>query len=265
MLELDLATVLFQVLNFLVLTALLYKFLFGPIMQRVQARAAEKERLAQEMEEDRQAVADMRSELEERLEHADQEAAAIINQAQEKADAEREQLLQEAEAEAEQILERAQTDTLALKKQTLAEFHDELLDTILEISGQVMHRVAPTELQEVLVEQLKDRIWEMGRSDMERVEKIRSGLGERTPTAHITTAQPLSPDQQGSLVRTLSALADRNVNLEMDTDPSLAAGLRIRLGDIVVDNSLAGQLDELRDNVAQSLQEWTAGGKSDDE
>jgi F0F1-type ATP synthase delta subunit len=60
-------------------------------------------------------------------------------------------------------------------------------------------------------------------------------------------------------------LADRNVNLEMNTDPSLSAGLRVRLGDIVVDNSLAGQLDELRDNVAQSLQEWTSGGKSSDE
>jgi len=265
MLELDLATVLFQVLNFLVLTALLYKFMFGPIMQRVQARAAEKERLAHEMAEDRQAVADMRAELEKRLTHADKEAADIINQAQEKADAEREQLLQEAYAEAEQILERAQTDTLALKKQTLADFHDELLDTILEISVQVMYHVAPTELQGVLVEQLKDRIWEMGRSDIERVEKIRRGLGERTPTAYITTAQPLTPEQQGSLVRTFSALADRNVNLEMSTDPSLAAGLRVRLGDIVVDNSLAGQMDELRHNVTQSLQEWTSGGKSSDE
>jgi len=46
--------------------------------------------------------------------------------------------------------------------------------------------------------------------------------------------------------RTFTALADRHVNLELRTDPNLAAGLRVRLGDMVVDNSVAGDSQSVR-------------------
>jgi hypothetical protein len=125
----------------------------------------------------------------------------------------------------------------------------------LDISGQVIGRVAPTEVHDKLAQQLNDRIWELGRSDMERVETFRLSLGDRAPTAYVTSAQDLSSEQQGELARTLTALADRHVNLELKTDASLAAGLQVRLEDIVVDSSIAGQLDELQDKVTEALKE----------
>jgi F-type H+-transporting ATPase subunit delta len=71
----------------------------------------------------------------------------------------------------------------------------------------------------------------------------------------VTTAEPLSSEQQGELARTLTALADRNVDIQMETDPDLAAGMRLRLGDIVVDNSIEGRLEELREQVSEALEE----------
>lgn len=255
MLNLDWATIVFEILNFLLLTVLLYRFLFQPVMRNVRERAAEKERLAREMAQDRQAAARARAELEERLARADEEAAAIITRAQQQAEVERTELLQEAYAEAERILARAHTDAHRLQQQAMADFHDELLDAILDISGQVIHRTAPPELHHALVQQLNNRIWELGRSEIQRVETIRRSLGERAPTAFVTTAQPLSPELQGLLVRTFSALADHSVHLELRTDPALAVGLRVRLGDMVVDNSIGGQLAELRQDVAQALRD----------
>jgi F0F1-type ATP synthase delta subunit len=108
------------------------------------------------------------------------------------------------------------------------------------------------------VQQLSDRIWELGRSEMERVETFRRSLGDRTPTAYVTTARPLSPEQQGLLARTFTALADRHVNLELKTDPALAAGIRVRLGDTIVDHSIAGQLADLRESVSTALKERMA-------
>ena len=253
MLELDLATIVFEILNFLVLTALLYRFLFRPVMSSVKKRAAEKEQLAREMAQDREAAARLRAELEERLAHAEEEAAAIVSRAQEQAEEERAALLQDAYAEGERILSRVQADAGRLQEQALIDFHDELLGTVLDISGQVINRTAPPELHDELVQNLSDRIWEMGRSEMQRVETIRRSLGERAPTAYVTTARPLSPNQQGLLVRTFSALADHNVSLELTTDPALIVGLQVRLGDMVVDNSVAGQLAEMREDVLQAF------------
>jgi F-type H+-transporting ATPase subunit b len=258
MLNLDFATIAFQIINFLALAALLYYFLFRPVMSGVKARAAEKERLARKMTQDQEEVGKLRAELEERLANADEEAAAIITEAQEQAEAERTALLEEAQAEAERILVEAHADAQRLRQQAVEDFHEDVLDAILEISGQVIGRTTPPEVHDALVQQLNDRIWELGRHEMERVETIRRSLSDRAPTAYVTSAQPLSAEQQGQLVRTFTALADRHVNLELRIEPDLAAGLRVRLGDMVVDNSIAGQLNGLREAVSKALRERVA-------
>jgi F-type H+-transporting ATPase subunit b len=255
MLNLDFATIAFQIANFLALTALLYYFLFQPVMSRVKERRAEKERLVREMAQDREEAEKLRAELEARLAEAEEEADEIIAEAQKRAEEERAALLEETHEEVERILAEAHTDAHRLHRQAVEQFHEELLDAILDISGQVIGRVAPPEVHDKLAQQLNDRIWELGRSDMERVETFRLSLGDRAPTAYVTSAQDLSSEQQGELARTLTALADRHVNLELKTDASLAAGLQVRLEDIVVDSSIAGQLDELRDKVTEALKE----------
>jgi F-type H+-transporting ATPase subunit delta len=109
-----------------------------------------------------------------------------------------------------------------------------------------------------LVRQLSERIWELGRTDIQRVEAFRSSLGEREPTAHITTAQSMTLEQQGLMARTFTALADRHVNMEVQVDDKLVAGIRVRIGDIVVDSSIAGQMDELREQAVTALRERIA-------
>lgn len=255
MLNLDFATIAFQIANFLALTALLYYFLFQPVMSRVKERRAEKERLAREMAQDREEAEKLRAELEARLAEAEEEADEIIAEAQKRAEEERAALLEETHEEVERILAEAHTDAHRLHRQAVEQFHEELLDAILDISGQVIGRIAPPEVHDKLAQQLNDRIWELGRSDMKRVETFRLSLGDRAPTAYVTSARDLSSEQQGELARTLTALADRHVNLELKTDASLAAGLQVRLEDIVVDSSIAGQLDELRDKVTEALKE----------
>ncbi len=255
MLNLDVTTVIFQIINFVALAALLYHFLFRPVMRNVSAREAERERLAQETAREREEAERLRAELEARLARAEEEAAAIVAQAQDQARDERSALLQEAQAQVERILVAAHADGQRVRQQAVDDFHDELLDAILELSGWAISNTALPEVHDTLVQQLNDRIWELGRSEMERVETFRHALGDRAPTAYVTTARPLSPEQQGLLARTFTALADRHVNLDLRTDPTLAAGVQVRLGDTLVDNSISGQLAELRETVSQALRE----------
>jgi F-type H+-transporting ATPase subunit b len=258
MLNLDVATIAFQVINFLALSALLYYLLFRPVMRTMKDRAAEKKRLAREIAQEREEAARLRTELEARLVHAEEEAEAIIAEAQEQGEADRKALLQEAHTEAERLLVDAHTDVQRLHQQAVDDFHDDLLDAVLEISGQAIAHAAPPEVHDALVQELSDSIWELGRDDMQRVETFRRSLGDRAPTAYVRTAQPLSAEQQGLLARTFTALADRHVNLEVQTDPALAAGLRVRIGDVVVESSIAGQLAELRETVSGALEERLA-------
>jgi F0F1-type ATP synthase delta subunit len=90
---------------------------------------------------------------------------------------------------------------------------------------------------------------------MRQVRTIRDSLAERTPTVHVTSAKELTPEQQRALVRTFSALADSNVNMQIEVDPNLISGIRVRIVDLIIENTLDMELDALRDEVVKTLEE----------
>lgn len=258
MLELDWVTITFEIANFLLLTALLYHFLFKPVVRNVQARAAEKARLIRETVEDHQAAAEARARVEERLAALDREAATIMANAQQQLEEERAIILQETQAEVERMLAEAHLEAYRQRQQAVRDFHDDLVNAILETSGRVISRTASPQLHDALVQQLNDHIWAMGRNGIQQIETIRRSLKDRAPIAYVTSAQPLSAEQQRRLLDTLTALADHNVKLELETDPALGSGLRVRLGDTVMDSSIAGQLAKLRYDISTMVDEQLA-------
>ena len=177
MLELDIATILWQTLNFLIFAGALYYLLFKPMSRSMKARAAEKEQLMRNLQVDQEAAAALRSELEARLECTEEEAANLITEAKNQAERERAALLAETQAEVERILTESQVDVYRLKKQAVDEFHDELLQAVTDVSSLVIGRVSPAPVQDALVQQLFDSVWELGRSDMQRVDELRRSLG----------------------------------------------------------------------------------------
>jgi F-type H+-transporting ATPase subunit b len=258
MLNPELFTILWQVVNFLVFAWLLYRFLFRPMSQRIKAVAAEKEQLQQELIADREAAAVLRTELEARIAGTEGEAAVIIAEAKNQAELDRAALMQEVQAEVEHILTEAQVDAYRLKRQAVDEFHEDLLRAVLDVSALTIGQVSPQQLQDAQLKQLNDSVWELGRTDMQRVELLRRSLGTRTPIVIVRAARPLTAEQQGHLVRTFTALADRNITLDLKVDPALGLGMRVRIGDLVLDNTIAGKLGTLHEEVMDILKERLA-------
>ncbi len=255
MLDLDWATIAFQIVNFLGFSAAMYYLLFRPVMSRVGARRLERTELMEQARTDRREAESLREKLEERLSEAEVEADEIVAEAQKRAEAERRRMLEEVEEEIEGMLADAREDVRKMRQQAVDEFHEELVDAVIGVSAQMVEKAAPPEVHEKLVQRLADRIWDMGQEEMDRVRTFRRSLGDRTPTAQVTTARPLSQEQQNELARTFAALADRHVDLQVNVDPDLGAGLRLRIGDILVDNSIAGQLEGLREQVSEAAKE----------
>lgn len=255
MLELDFWTIILQVVNFTVLALVLYWLLFKPMKRMIQARQEEKERLIRELEQERQMLSVQRAMLDERLSRLDEEAANILMLAREQAEAERAELLHQARAEVEQIMAEAHTDAYRMRKQALEAFNNDLVEALIEISGSILGKLVSPQMHDSLVRQLSNSIWELGRTEIQRVEVFRQALGSREPTAHITSARPLTQEHQGLLARTLTALADRHVNLDVRVDPKMIAGVQVRVGDLMVDSSVWGQLEALREQAMRDLEE----------
>ncbi|HLP23916.1 MAG TPA: F0F1 ATP synthase subunit delta [Microbacteriaceae bacterium] len=64
--------------------------------------------------------------------------------------------------------------------------------------------------------------------------------------AHVSTANALSDPQRERLEQTLTARAGRKVRLNVVVDAALIGGLKVQIGDDVIDGSIAARLGDLR-------------------
>lgn len=67
--------------------------------------------------------------------------------------------------------------------------------------------------------------------------------------AKVKTAVPLSEELQEKLRQTLIKLAGRNVEIDIEEDPSIIGGLVVKMGDKVWDGSIKTQLENIRQNL----------------
>jgi ATP synthase F0 subunit b len=255
MLQIDLMRVLFQIINFLVLVFLLYRLMFRPVMKAVRERSDRMQALIESAEQEQQEAKALQGELEEQRRRVEMEADEIISQARQRAEEEHQAILEAARHEAEQLIAEARAEAQGQREQTVSEYNEAMLDLLLDVSGRLIGRVMPDVTHDALVGQISERILALGRESMGQVEAFRRSIAGREPDALVISARGLSPEQQGQLARTLTALADRHVNLRIEQDPELVAGIRLRMGDLVIENSIQGELERLREAVNHMLEE----------
>ncbi|SMD23986.1 ATP synthase F1 subcomplex delta subunit [Lentzea albidocapillata] len=68
--------------------------------------------------------------------------------------------------------------------------------------------------------------------------------------AHVRSAVALTAEQVDRLTATLTTIYSRPIALHVEVDPALRGGLTIKIGDEIIDGSIAGRLAALRRNLA---------------
>jgi F-type H+-transporting ATPase subunit delta len=79
----------------------------------------------------------------------------------------------------------------------------------------------------------------------EQFEALRAEHEQRVEV-EIVSAAPVDPAQQQTLTAAIRKRLARDVHIEWKTDEKLVAGALVRAGDLVIDGTLAGELEQLR-------------------
>lgn len=253
MLDINLTTIIFQVLNFAVLFAALYFLLFKNIVKRAENRKIELEELRQKTIQNFEESDKLRQQLEESLKNIHLKVDEYISKAKAELELNRYQVLEDTKAMAEQIIRQAQANASTIQVRAIEENQERMMNLIIDLVANVIKQSAPEEFHHSLVEQINNRVWEMGKREMREVDLVRKSLQEREPTLSIKTPLPLTKEQQAAIVRTFSSLADKNVKLQISKDESLIAGVSIRLGDFIIDNSVKSKLQEIKKEAMEDF------------
>lgn len=250
MFELDLPTIVFQIINFLLLAVVLGKLLFNPTVRVVKERTQQVEGMLAEAEKKREEAERLREVFTKRLGEAEKEAERIIRQARERMNLERREVLERAQRQAEELLRRAREEMEEERRRVVERFREEMADVIIELSAEVVRSAITEGVHHDLVASLCSDLWHLSESE---VDTYRRAMAREAPTAFVTTPLPLSEEERAMIADTLSSLVDRRVALEVTEDPSLIAGLKVKIADTVFDNSLRRQLTTIREKLDQEL------------
>jgi F-type H+-transporting ATPase subunit delta len=107
-------------------------------------------------------------------------------------------------------------------------------------------KAATVALVTALVTQPRGRSLESGLDEYARLAAGRRGR----VVALVTTAVPMSDAQKERLAASLGSLVGRQVHLNLDVDPSVLGGVRIEIGDEIIEGTIAGRLDSARRGLA---------------
>ena len=75
--------------------------------------------------------------------------------------------------------------------------------------------------------------------------EMKNALGG-TSDAVVFSAFPISPEQLGTVAQALEKRFGRKLNLSVQEDPSLIGGIRVVVGDEVLDTSVKARLDQMK-------------------
>jgi len=231
-----------QILNFAIIFVVLRVWVYKPILGLLEKR---RERIAQGLE-DARVAAEARA-------NAEKEAQAILGRAQADANQKVRESAERAEQVAREIHAAAEKDAAAVRAAAAGEAEQARSAALGELRGQVA-ALAIAAAQKLIGESLDEK------RQRHLVQEFFSGIkdgrvvvleGEtlQGASAEVTSALPLTEAEQDTVRKQLAKPLGAGAPLSFRVNPAILGGLVIRVGDKVIDGSVAGKLEGLRQSL----------------
>lgn len=242
-LGLNLGYLFVQIFNFAIIFVVLRAWVYKPILSLLDKR---RETIAQGLE-DARVAAEARA-------NAEKDAREIIAKAQSEATQKVRESTERAEAAAREIMNEAEAEVAKSRDAALAEAAQERNRILADVRGQVAalamaaaQKLVGEALDEKRQRALIDEFFSGVKSGKVVVMSEASGLSGQA--AEVTSALPLSADEKQQVEKDVLAKIGPQAAVSFRVDPSILGGLVVRVGDKVLDGSVAGKLENLRQNL----------------
>ncbi len=240
-LGLNLGYIFVQIFNFLILFIVLRAWVYKPILgllekrRKVIAEGIENARVAAE------ARANAEKEAAKILADAQAEANRIVREATERAQAATKDVRAAAEAEAARIIESAKADAEAERNRILGDLRGQIAALAIAATQKLLGEALDEKRQHALIEEFFAGV-KGGKVT------VLEGADLKGASAEVISALPLTEEEQNLIKKEVLAQVGAQA-VTFRVDPALLGGLVIKVGDKVLDGSVAGKLEGLRQSL----------------
>lgn len=242
-LGISLGYLLVQIFNFAILFVILRAWVYKPILGLLEQR---REAIAQGLEDARiaaEARENAEQEAEKILSEAQSRASEIVREATERAEQQGREIIAEAEEEAAQKRQEAMQEAEREKERILADLRGQVASLAMAAAQKLIGDSLDQQRQRALIDQFFSGV---------KAGKVTVLEGGRISgaSAEVTSALPLTDEEKESVKEDILAKLGEPATVTYRVDPSILGGLVIQVGDQVLDGSVAGRLEEMRQRLA---------------
>lgn len=241
-LGLNLGFILIQILSFAIIFVVLRAWVYKPMMAMLDRR---RKTIAQGLE-DARVAAEARA-------NAERETNKLIAEAQAKAAEIVREATARAETAAREVHLQAESENAKMREQALAEVEQERNRVLSEVRGQVAalamaatYKLIGASLDEKRQHSLLEEFFSGVRAGKVT---LLEGEAVQGQAAEVTSALPLTSAEQEAVKKDVLEKLGGSAMVTFRVDPSILGGLVVKVGDRVVDGSVAGQLQGLRQSL----------------
>lgn len=151
-------TLIAQIINFLILVAILTKVAYKPLMKALADRQARIEGSLAHAEQEREAAERLKREYQEQLAQARTQAQAIVEKATKLAEQAKDDILQEARAEHARLLKEAQEEISRERERAVNELRNEVVSLSIAAAAKIVAHNIDTAANAKLVTDFIDKL-----------------------------------------------------------------------------------------------------------
>jgi F-type H+-transporting ATPase subunit b len=240
-LGINLGMLIVQVFAFFIVLLTLNAWVYKPMLNMMETR---KQKIAQGLEDARvaaEARADAQKEADKIRAEAQAEAAKIVREATERAVTAGQDVKAAAEAEAARARDAAMAEAEMERNRILGDLRGQVASLAIAAANKLVGEALDENRQRALINEFFSGV----KSGKVVVLDNASFKGD---SAEVTSALPLNPEEESTVRQeVLSRIGAKQVAFRVD--PAILGGLVIKVGDKVMDNSVAGRLEGLRQNL----------------
>jgi len=240
-LGINLGLLIVQIIAFIIVFLTLNAWVYQPMLNMMESR---KQKIAQGLEDARvaaEARANAEKEAAKVIADAQTEASKIVREATERASLAGQDVKATAEAEAAKAREAAVAEAEVERNRILGDLRGQVAGLAIAAANKLVGESLDEKRQRALLDEFFSGV-KSGKLI------VLDGANFQGESAQVTSALPLSQDEEQAVRRdVLSKAGAKEVHFRVD--PSILGGLVIRVGDKVLDSSIAGKLEGLRQNL----------------
>jgi len=241
-LGLNLGYLFVQIFNFLIIFVVLRAWVYKPILGLLERRRMA---IAQGLEDARIAA--------EARQNAEQEAQKIVAEAQARANQMVREASERAEVQGREVIAAAEAEAAKKREEALAEVERYREDVLSQLRGQVgaLSMAAAQKLIGASLDEKRQRtlIDEFFSGVESGKVVVLEGQAVSGAAAEVTSALPLTPEEKEAVRQDVLSKIGSQATVTFRVDPSILGGLVVRVGDKVLDGSVSGQLETMRQSL----------------